>query len=263
MLTFPDISPIALQLGPLVIRWYSLAYIAGLIGGLFYCKRLLKFSDIEFRQGIFDDLLSYLIAGIIIGGRLGFVLFYHPQEYFSEPLEILKVWKGGMSFHGGLLGVIFAVYLFCRNNGIKFFSMMDIIACAAPIGLFFGRMANFVNAELYGRITDVSWGMVFPYGDGLPRHPSQLYEAFGEGIILFIIMYIAVHKFHTIKRYSVTSGIFLIGYGFIRSICEFFREPDAHIGLISGGVTYGQILCLPMILLGIYLIFMKGRRSVI
>jgi len=257
---FPDIDPIALQIGPLTIRWYALAYIVGLVSGWRYCLYLAARSPQRIPPGAIDDFLVWATLGVVLGGRLGFVLFYQPAFYFDHPLEIVKVWRGGMSFHGGLLGVIAAVILFARSRGIAVLALADIVAAASPIGLFFGRIANFVNAELWGRVTDVPWGVVFPTGGPMPRHPSQLYEAVLEGLVLFLVLLYATHVRGSLQRPGATTGIFMLGYGSARILVELFREPDALIGLLPLGTTWGQWLSVPVILFGVYL-FLRRPRS--
>jgi phosphatidylglycerol:prolipoprotein diacylglycerol transferase len=207
-----------------------------------------------------DDFVTWATVGIIVGGRLGYVLFYKPGYYLYNPLEALFLWRGGMSFHGGMLGVLIAIALFARRRNIPVLALGDIIAAAAPIGLFFGRIANFINGELYGRITDSPWGMVFPHGGPLPRHPSQLYQATLEGLVLFVILAVLVHRTEIRRRQGFVGGVFLAGYAIARVIGETFREPDAHLGFIIGPITMGQILSLPMLLVGLYLIWSSGRR---
>lgn len=257
-LTFPHIDPVALQIGPLAIRWYALAYLAGIIGGWRYALYLAKkgFSKITPLQ--LDDFIVWATLGIVLGGRLGYVLFYKPAYYSAHPIEILHLWQGGMSFHGGLLGVILAMFLFTRKNNIPFFRLSDLAAAVTPIGLFFGRIANFINGELYGRTTDATIGMIFPNGGFAPRHPSQLYEALGEGILLFVIMQIFIFKFKKMQQPGFLSGAFLCFYAMIRFIIEFFREPDAHLGFIIEQITLGQILTLPMLIMGI-IVIRQGR----
>ena len=252
---FPDIDPIALQLGPLAIRWYALAYIAGIVLGWWVIARLNRHKSVPgLTKAALDDIIAWAVLGVLLGGRLGYVLFYKPTYYFSNPLEIAMLWQGGMSFHGGLIGAIIAFALFCRRKGVAFWPFIDVVAVATPIGLFFGRLANFVNGELYGRVTTAPWGMVFPGGGELPRHPSQLYEAGLEGLLLFIIL-ISLALWTRARAYpGMLAGIFLIGYGAARAFVELFRQPDAHLGFLFGTLTMGQILCIPMILLGIYLI---------
>ncbi|MEI7670006.1 MAG: prolipoprotein diacylglyceryl transferase [Pseudomonadota bacterium] len=269
---YPDISPIAFSLGnfdlPIIgainfaIRWYSLAYLFGVLLGWWLIGRINKKSSPPIlSKEAFDDIMVWAIVGIILGGRLGFVLFYKPLDYLSQPLEIFKVWHGGMSFHGGLIGVIIASFLFACKYKIDFLRLTDLLAVAAPIGLFLGRIANFANGELYGRITDSSFAMIFPMSDGLPRHPSQLYEASLEGIALFLIMLLLTFRTNLSKSKGILSGIFLIGYSISRSTCEFFREPDSFITFLPDFITMGQLLSLPMLLLGIYLVKTAHNKS--
>ncbi len=254
-----QIDPIALQLGPLVIRWYALAYLAGFLLGWRYCLGLVKNAEHRPNTDDIDDFLTYAVLAVILGGRLGYVLFYQPGYFLENPLEIVKIWKGGMSFHGGVLGLVLAMLLFAHLRKINVFRLSDIVCAAAPIGLFFGRMANFINGELYGTPTKLPWGIVFPGGGIAPRHPSQLYEAALEGIVLFFILRALTRsdKVHT----GTISGIFLIGYGLFRALVEFVREPDEQIGLIAGFMSMGQILCLPMILCGAALVYLASQRK--
>lgn len=279
---FPDFDPVIFQFGPFAIRWYSLAYIAGLVIGWRYCRRLAVRSPARFipddlpaeaseeqieehkerTANVFDDFLLWATVGVILGGRLGFVLFYKPGDYLSQPWEIFKIWQGGMSFHGGLLGVLAAMAIFAWRRRIPLVAMADIVSAAAPIGLFLGRIANFVNGELYGRPTDVPWAMIFP-GDpeALPRHPSQLYQAGLEGLTLFLVLY-ALVRLGGLDRTGLLSGAFLTGYALSRFAVEFFRQPDAYLGFLVGGATMGQLLSLPMLLGGLGLVAwsLRGRR---
>jgi phosphatidylglycerol---prolipoprotein diacylglyceryl transferase len=261
MIPFPNINPVALQLGPLAIRWYSLAYVTGiLLGWWLIVKEHARRPLAGLTPKALDDTVVWAVAGIILGGRLGFVLFYKPDYYLSHPGEILRLWEGGMSFHGGLIGFITAFYLFSRKHHVSFLSLMDLMACVAPIGLFCGRIANFINGELYGRISDVPWAMVFPHGGDLPRHPSQLYEAGMEGILLFTLLF-ALLKCTRARQYpGMLSGIFLMGYACSRITVEHFREPDTYLGFFAGGITMGQILSLPMFLLGVYLVIRSRKK---
>jgi phosphatidylglycerol:prolipoprotein diacylglycerol transferase len=261
LLTFPAIDPVALELGPLVVRWYSLAYIAGILLGFYYVRwldqRVAPQPVLGDKQ--YDDLITWAIGGVILGGRLGYVLFYQPALYFAQPELIPQLWHGGMSFHGGALGVIFAYWLYARKNKVSYVPLMDRICCAVPIGLFFGRLANFVNGELYGRVTDAAVGMVFPQGGPLPRHPSQLYEAALEGALLTLVLFMVAHR-GGLGRVGLCSGLFLLSYGLARFTVEFFREPDAYLGTIISFFTMGQLLCLPMILVGSFLVVRALRR---
>ena len=254
-LAFPAIDPVAVEIGPVAIRWYALAYVLGLVIGWQYVRYLAgrRIEGLTRRHA--DDLVVWCTLGVVVGGRLGYVLFYQPGYYFAHPGEIPVVWQGGMSFHGGLLGVLVVVVLYARLMKINLLSIGDAICAAAPIGLFFGRMANFINGELYGRASDVSWAMVFPTGGPEPRHPSQLYEAVLEGIVLFAILAVATHVGRLVQRPGTLAGIFFVGYGVARIVSEVFREPDAFLGFIMPGLTMGQVLSLPMLLLGIFLIF--------
>jgi len=254
MLNFPQIDPVIFEIGPLAIRWYSLAYVAGIIIGCIYADWLNKKPPINKNIKIFDDFMTWAVIGIILGGRLGYVLFYNFGYYINNLSDVLKVWEGGMSFHGGFLGVMIACIIYCRRNNIVLFQVFDLVACAAPIGLFFGRIANFINGELYGRVTDSSLGMIFPHGGNFPRHPSQLYEAALEGALLFIILFILVNYSKARMHAGVVSGVFLMGYGLSRVIIENFREPDVQIGFLFGNVTTGQLLSVPMVLAGIWLV---------
>ena len=260
-LSFPTIDPIAFQIGPMIVRWYALAYIAGLLLGWRFCIILAKRGPIDVDPKKFEDLLVYVTAGIILGGRLGYVFFYSPSFFLQNPMEIFMIWRGGMSFHGGFLGVIVAAFVFASRNNIHTLYLADILACVAPIGLFFGRIANFINSELYGRVTDAPWGIIFPNGGSLPRHPSQLYEAFLEGLVLFIVLITA--NYMTKARFfpGTLLGLFLLGYGIFRSFVELFREPDSHIGFIFNNITMGQILSVPMIFIGILFLYIALNKK--
>ena len=249
-----NLSPILFDLGFFSIRWYSLAYIAGIILGWWFGKKIIfqKFQKTHNEiSEKFDDLIAYLIFAIIIGGRAGYVIFYNFEFYFFNPIDILKIWEGGMSFHGALIGIIAATYFFSKKKNLSPLLLLDVIACVAPIGIFFGRIANFINGELVGKITSVSWSVIFPLVDMNPRHPSQIYEAIFEGLILFIILNIIINK----KNYltGTCSYLFLIFYGIFRIFSELFREPDIQIGYIFNFITMGMILSLFMILSGIAL----------
>ena len=258
-ITFPNIDPVALAIGPFAVRWYALAYIAGLVLAWRYCRRLAARPPKRLSPQAFDDFLLWATLGVVLGGRLGYIVFYQPGHYLSHPHEILFVWRGGMSFHGGLLGVLLAIGLFARARGVHYFTVADIVGCATPIGLFLGRIANFINGELYGRPSDAAWAMVFPADpQGLARHPSQLYEAALEGLVLFLALYFLVKR-GWLAHTGALSGAFLIGYALARIAAELFREPDAHLGFLLAGTTMGQLLSLPMLLCGIA-IFMWSRR---
>ncbi|MFT6332228.1 MAG: phosphatidylglycerol:prolipoprotein diacylglycerol transferase [Lentimonas sp.] len=255
----PNIDPILVSLGPIAIRWYSLAYIAGILFTWFLLKYFNKKKPLMSKEA-FDDWLFWAVMGIIIGGRLGYVLFYNFGFYLENPLQILAVWQGGMSFHGGLFGSIISMFLFCKKHKINFLELTDVLAIAAPIGLFFGRISNFINMELYGRVTGSNFGIIFPNAGNLPRHPSQLYEAFLEGLLIFIILF-SLTKFTKIKdKPGILSALFLIFYGLGRIFVEQFREPDAQIGLLFDYLTAGQLLSLPLILLGVIVIARKHLK---
>lgn len=253
MIPFPDIDPVAVAIGPLEIRWYALAYLCGFLLGWAYALHLARL-DPKSRPNKedIDDFLPWAVLGVILGGRLGYTIFYQPGIYLSEPLEILKVWHGGMSFHGGALGVIAALILYSWKHKIELFRLSDIVCACVPIGLFLGRIANFINGELFGRAapTDLPWSIVFPRGGDIPRHPSQLYEALLEGAILFLILFTLMKIKDVRSTPGIVTGIFLAGYGLARFLVEYFREPDMHLGLIGGVASMGQILSMPMILLG-------------
>jgi phosphatidylglycerol:prolipoprotein diacylglycerol transferase len=258
-LVFPNIDPVLIQIGPFGIRWYALAYIAGIVLGWWWCKRLLARPPGVMTAEAFDDFILWATLGIVLGGRLGYVLFYRPGYYLEQPLEALKVWQGGMSFHGGMLGTLIAIVLFARRRKIKLLALSDVVACGVPFGLFFGRVANFINGELWGRVTDVLWGMIFPNAGPLPRHPSQLYQACLEGIVLFLVLF-AVERAGGRRRPGLLTGVFLIGYGTARSIGELFRQPDSFLGFLIGGLTMGQLLSAPMIVAGLYLVLRAARH---
>jgi phosphatidylglycerol:prolipoprotein diacylglycerol transferase len=270
---FPVIDPVALQLGPLSVKWYGLAYVAGLLGGWWYSRRLVSTESLwgglpRPKAEELDDMLLWVALGVVLGGRLGFVLFYDLERYLARPQDIIAIWQGGMSFHGGLIGAATGLYLFARRRGYPALSMFDLAATVVPIGLFLGRIANFINAELWGRpAPDFPFAMVFPNAGPLPRHPSQLYEAFAEGILLFILMALVVRA-GGFKRPGLTAGIFGMGYAVARIVCEFFREPDAQLGFLfgtnvdalSGGITMGMLLSLPLFLAGLVLV-LRARRA--
>jgi len=266
MFAYPEIDPIAIQIGPLAIRWYALAYLAGILLGWAYAVRLLRQPELWPRGQApatvaqMGDFITWATLGIILGGRLGYVVFYNPGYYLEHPAEILHVWQGGMSFHGGLLGVIVAILWFARQQRLRLGSFADLIACVAPIGLLFGRLANFINGELWGRVSDAPWAVVFPGAGDAPRHPSQLYEAALEGVVLFAVIAVLSRWTGALKLPWLVTGVFVGGYGAARSYVELFREPDAHIGFLGGGLTMGMALSMPMILIGLGLIGAALRR---
>jgi phosphatidylglycerol:prolipoprotein diacylglycerol transferase len=253
-----NFDPVAFQIFSLEIRWYSLAYILGIVLGWFYIKRKLK-NDQKLLL-LFDDLIGYLIIGIILGGRLGYVLFYNPEYYIKNLFEIVMVWNGGMSFHGGLIGVIFVAVMFGKKHQINPYIFLDLIALVAPIGLFLGRVANFINSELYGRESDVMWAVKFITIDNLSRHPSQIYEAIFEGIILFLLLNFFSKK-DKFKNPGIISSLFLIFYSFLRFNMEFFREPDSHIGYLSYHLTLGQFIGMVFFFLGVFLYLLKRNEK--
>jgi phosphatidylglycerol:prolipoprotein diacylglycerol transferase len=267
VIPYPSIDPTALQLGPLAVKWYGLAYMAGLLLGWLYIKRLLRESRLwpggspPFQPESVDDLLLVMTLGVLLGGRLGYVLFYEPRFFLTHPLEIPAVWNGGMSFHGALIGSIAAIVLFARRLGIVAWSVMDLCAAATPMGLFFGRLANFINAELWGRPSGAPWAMVFPGAGPEPRHPSQLYEAFFEGLVLFAVLFWLTRAKLALKWPGYVAGAFLLGYGLARSFCEYFREPDPGHALTIGPFTAGILYSLPMIVGGIWLMREAMRRT--
>jgi len=253
-----NFDPVAIQLFSIEIRWYSLSYIFGILLGWAFCKK--KLINDEKIRFLFDDLVSYLVIGIIIGGRLGYIIFYNLDYYLENFLEIFMIWNGGMSFHGGLIGIIVATFLFSKKNKIDTFIFLDLIALVAPIGLFLGRIANFINSELYGRETEIFWGVKFIQIDNLSRHPSQLYEAIFEGLILFFILNYLVKK-DEFKKPGLISSVFLILYSFFRFFIEFFREPDSQIGYLFFQLTLGQIISVLFFFSGIFLyIFKKNEK---
>ena len=253
-LAFPAIDPVAVEIGPLTIRWYALAYVLGLLFGWQYVRYLAEKRIAGLTKRHADDLLVWGTLGVVLGGRLGYVLFYQPGFYFAHPSQILVIWQGGMSFHGGALGVLVAVVLYARVRRVSLLSIGDAVCAQVPIGLFLGRVANFINGELYGRPSDLPWAMVFPTGGPEPRHPSQLYEAVMEGLILFALLAAAVHVKRLARRPGTIAGLFFVGYGVARIAGELFREPDAFLGFILPGLTMGQVLSLPMIVIGLFLI---------
>lgn len=260
MLTFPQIDPVIIQVGPLAVRWYGLMYLLGFGAAYLVILHLSRLRSLALNKDGVADLLFYAVLGVVLGGRLGYVLFYNPAQYLAHPLEVFAVWQGGMSFHGGLLGVICAALLFCRRRKLPVLLTGDVLVASATIGLGLGRLGNFINAELWGRVTDLPWGMVFPGGGPLPRHPSQLYEAALEGPLLFFILYL-------LHRRKVPEGVtffsFFIGYGLFRFLVEFVRQPDAHLGFLWGGATMGQLLSLPMIAFGLSgcVVLYRRRRT--
>ena len=253
-----NFNPVAFEIFSLEIRWYSLAYIFGIIFGWYFCRK--KIIKDEKLLSLFDDLVTYLIIGIILGGRLGYIFFYNPEYYLNNFYEIFKIWNGGMSFHGGLIGVIIATFIFCKQHKINHYIFLDAISIVAPIGIFFGRIANFLNSELIGRETDVFWSVKFLTIDNISRHPSQIYEAIFEGLILFLILsYFSKKEFF--KKPGLISSLFIIFYSFFRFILEFFREPDNHIGLLVYDLTLGQFISILFLISGIFLYLLKKNEN--
>jgi phosphatidylglycerol:prolipoprotein diacylglycerol transferase len=255
LLPYPAINPILVHIGPLAVRWYALAYIVGILAGWIYARAII--SSPRLWNGSapltvvdFDDFVIWITLGIILGGRIGYVLFYNLSLFAAHPLQIFQLWNGGMSFHGGFLGCTIAIVAFALKRKIRVFSLGDLTTAVTPIGLFLGRLANFINGELWGRPTDVPWAMVFPTGGPIPRHPSQLYEAALEGVVLFVVLNVLV-RLGALKRPGIVTGSFALGYGIARTTCEFFREPDPQLGFLWGGLTMGMLLCIPLMLAGI------------
>ncbi|QEE21594.1 prolipoprotein diacylglyceryl transferase [Youhaiella tibetensis] len=267
-LPFPNIDPIAFAIGPFAVRWYALAYLAGVALGVLYGMSLLKRRSLwkdnspPFQPGELMDFAFWAVIGIILGGRIGYVLFYNLSYYAADPAEVFALWDGGMSFHGGLIGIMVAIVLFTRSKGGNPLSGLDLVAAVGTIGLFLGRIANFINGELFGAPTDLPWGVVFPNGGDIPRHPSQLYEAALEGIVLFLVIRYVTHVAYGLRRPGLVAGIFGVGYSLSRILVEFVRLPDVQIGYLYGGwLTMGQVLSLPTLLAGIAMIVYAMRRS--
>ena len=264
-LPFPAFDPIAIAIGPFAIRWYALAYIAGILLGWLYARALIRSESLwggpaPLTVEDYDDFVLWVTLGIILGGRAGYVLFYNPEYFAAHPVEILQLWHGGMSFHGGFAGCVAAVMLFARRRSIPTLSLGDITCAVGPIGLFLGRVANFINGELWGRVSDVPWAVEFPAGGLLPRHPSQLYEAVLEGVVLFAILALAI-RCDALKRPGMVIRIFAASYGALRSFVELFREPDAQLGFLWSGVTMGMVLSVPLMLAGLGFIWNALRRA--
>jgi phosphatidylglycerol:prolipoprotein diacylglycerol transferase len=258
-LPFPMIDPVLFEIGPFALRWYALAYIAGIVLGWWLARRMVALAPVVATREQVDDFVTWATLGVILGGRLGYVLFYRPGYFLMQPWEALYVWQGGMAFHGGMLGVILAALWFCRLQGLSPLAFGDRVAPVVPIGLFFGRLANFINGELWGRVSDAPWAMVFPGGGPEPRHPSQLYQAGMEGLLLFALLQALVRIPGLRARPGFLTGMFLAGYGIARIIGECFREPDAHLGFLLAGATMGQLLSLPMVAIGLLLV-LRSRR---
>ena len=267
LLPFPKIDPVLITIGPFAIRWYALAYICGILVGWLYARALIRNEKLwggpaPMTVTDFDDFILWVTLGIILGGRIGYVLFYNLPHFVANPLEIVQVWKGGMSFHGGFLGCVLSVVLFARQRGISMLSLGDVTCAVGPIGLLLGRLANFVNGELWGRQTDVAWAMIFPTAGPLPRHPSQLYEAGLEGIVLFIVLALLMRA-GALRRPGLIIGAFAVGYAIARTSCEFFREPDVQLGFLWGGLTMGMLLSIPLFLAGVGFITLALKRPIL
>jgi phosphatidylglycerol:prolipoprotein diacylglycerol transferase len=267
LIAFPTFDPIAISIGPIAIRWYALAYIGGIVLGWIYARSLLKDEGLwggpaPISLAQLDDFILWVTLGIIVGGRTGYVLFYNLDFFVHHPSEILELWKGGMSFHGGFLGCVAAVILFCRKNDLPILSLGDITTAVGPIGLLLGRLANFINGELWGRPADpdLPWAMIFPNGGPLPRHPSQLYEAGMEGILLFTVLAVMI-RLGALKRPGLILGSFIALYGLARIVGEFFREPDPQLGFLWGGLTMGMLLSVPMVIVGVIIIVWSWRHA--
>ena len=265
VLNFPNISPNALELGPLVIKWYGLGYVAGLVFATWYMKRLVSSSRLwgnvnpTMTPQQIDDMFVWFFLGVVGGGRIGYVLFYNLPKYIAAPLDVFKLWDGGMSFHGGFLGVVVACYFYGRKIGMGLDRMLDLGAASVPPALGFVRIANFINAELYGRASDLPWAVIFP-GENFARHPSQLYEALLEGLVLFLAVRIATHRYQALAHPGRASGIFALGYGLARIFVEYFRVPDPQLGYLFGFITMGMVLSVPLVLVGIWLLI-RSRRT--
>lgn len=254
---YPEISPIIFSVGPIAIRWYSMAYLIGIVVGWLLINRNVRLNNLGISKEQVEDFIFYLTLGIIIGGRLGYVIFYGGAEMWLKPWQLLEIWKGGMSFHGGVVGVVVASWLFARKINYSFLGITDLVVLYAPIGIFLGRIANFVNDELWGRVTEVSWAVRFPNGGGLPRHPSQIYEALTEGVVMFIILNFLWRYAKVRKNSGIVSSLFIVLYGVFRIVLEQYREPDAHLGYIGSYFTMGQLLSVPLIVVGACILFWR------
>ena len=266
VIPFPNFDPVLVHIGPLSIRWYALAYITSLLLGWWGVRRLARLSPAVATHAQVDDFLTWATLGVVLGGRLGYIFFYQPGFYLSHPFRMVQVWNGGMSFHGGMLGVVVALVIFCRRNGIPLLGFADRLSIVSPMGLGLGRCANFINGELWGRAAspDLPWAMIFPNDpEQIPRHPSQLYEAVMEGLVLFLVVFLLSRRHSIRARFGLLTGVFLMGYGVARIIGEFFRQPDPFLGFLWAGATMGQLLCIPMILAGAGLAAYALRRPAV
>ena len=268
LMAFPDIDPVIFALGPVQVRWYGLAYVVGILLGWQYARRLVANDRLWPQSGSrmtqldIDDFLLWATVGIVAGGRIGYILFYDFAAVAANPMRALEIWNGGMSFHGGLLGTLVAMILFARSRSIPVFSLFDVVCAVVPVGLFFGRLANFINSELWGKLTDVPWAFVFPTGGPFPRHPTQLYEAALEGLLLLAVLAWLIYRRKALSQPGLVAGCFVIGYGLSRIFIEFFREPDVQIGYLVGGwLTMGMVLSLPMLAVGIWAVATARSRA--
>ena len=261
MFDFPNIDPIAIDLGIIKIRWYALSYICGILLSWFLILKIIKIKNVKVSNKSISDLISNCMIGIILGGRLGYVIFYNPEYYINNLLEIFKIWNGGMSFHGGFLGVVIAIIYTSKSHKIPIMLFSDLVSIVSPIGIFFGRIANFINGELYGKVTNHKFGMIFPAGGSLPRHPSQIYEAVTEGLVLFIILWLLMNISNFFNKKGLMTAYFIFLYGVFRFFVEFFREPDLHIGYLYFNLSMGQLLSLPMIIIGLILINKFNKKN--
>jgi phosphatidylglycerol:prolipoprotein diacylglycerol transferase len=258
MISYPNIDPEIVRIGPFAVRWYGLMYLAGFASSFFLVNYQIKKKGLQVSRDTVMSLYSYIVLGLMVGGRLGYVLFYDLSAYIKHPFEIFAIWHGGMSFHGGLIGSILAGIIFCKASRLDFWQVADLVVATAPIGLALGRLGNFINGELYGRVSSVPWAMVFPSGGSLPRHPSQLYEFLLEGVVLFGLLWVLKDR-HTGK--GILSSLFLIFYGIFRFVAEFFREPDAQLGFILGPLTMGQLLSSGMVLVGVLIFALRRDKK--
>ena len=263
VLPFPSIDPVLIQIGPFALRWYALAYIMGILLGWLYARAIIRSEPLwggkaPMTVADYDDFVLWVTLGVILGGRIGYVVFYNPAHFAANPAEIIQLWKGGMSFHGGFVGVVLAVFVFARSRGIPFLSLADVTCAVYPAGHFLGRIANFINGELWGRPADVPWAMVFPGGGPIPRHPSQLYQAMLEGLLLLVVLAWFMRR-GALKRPGLVTGLFALGYGSTRILCELFREPDPQLGFLWGWLTMGMLLSIPLMLAGLGFIWNAVR----
>ena len=259
-LPFPEVSPIMFYIGPLAIRWYSMAYLVGIVVGWWFVLKKVQTYKLSLTKEQIEDFVFYITIGIIVGGRFGYALFYGGAEMWLKPWRLLEIWKGGMSFHGGVLGVVISVWLFAKKSRYNFFGLTDLIVLCAPIGIFLGRMANFINDELWGRVTDVAWAVRFPAGGYLPRHPSQIYEGLFEGVIMFVVLNMLWQKTAIREKQGVVSGLFVLMYGLFRIFLEQYREPDIQLGYFFGILTMGQLLSVPLVVLGLSVVVWKYKK---